>query len=59
MPETKFGKCPWCERHNVVLYFALGQHDGELWCDWICGKCMDTARNLKRDEQTDDCRTGD
>lgn len=44
MEETKFGKCPWCERHNCVLHFAIGSNDGELWCDWICGKCLVEAR---------------
>ena len=49
MPETKFGKCPWCERHNVMLTFAFGQYDGKLWCDWICFRCLDVARNLPKE----------
>lgn len=54
MPETKFGKCPWCERHNVRLTFAFGQYDGKLWCDWICFRCLDAARNLPKEVKNDD-----
>ena len=50
MSETKFGKCPWCEKHNQVLYFALGSYGNKLWCDWICAKCLDAARNNFKDE---------
>lgn len=46
MPDTKFGKCPWCERHEQMLYFAIGAHDGKLWCDYICMQCLNTARKL-------------
>lgn len=49
MPETKFGKCPWCERRELRLYFTMGSYDNKLWCDWICGKCLNTARNLKKE----------
>ena len=45
MPETKFGKCPWCERHNQTLYFAAGSYDGgRLWFGYICGRCLNVAR---------------
>ena len=44
MSDTKFGKCPWCERHEQMLYFAIGAHDGKLWCDYICAKCLNAAR---------------
>lgn len=47
MPETKIGKCRWCERDYQVLYFAMGQYDGKVWCDWICAKCLNAARELK------------
>ena len=43
--ETRFGTCQWCERHNVVLEFVLGQHDGRIWSGWICGKCLEEVRN--------------
>ena len=46
MPDTKYGKCPWCERHNVALTFAMGQYDGHLWCDYICYRCLNVARDL-------------
>lgn len=42
--DTKFGKCPWCERHEQVLYFCTGIHEGRIWCDYICGRCLDEAR---------------
>ena len=42
--DTKFGKCPWCERHEQVLYFCTGIHDGQIWCDWICRRCLDEYR---------------
>lgn len=47
MPETKVGKCPWCERHKQILYFTMGQYDGNLWVDWICGSCLNAAREIK------------
>ena len=46
MTERKYGKCPWCGKHNTFLYFATGSYHGNLWCDWICGKCLDAAREL-------------
>ena len=46
MPETKFGKCQWCELERV-LYFAIGSHGKEIWCGWICGACLDKARRLR------------
>ena len=52
--ETRFGKCPWCEKHNVVLYFATGSYRGNLWCDYICWKCLDAARELPV-MKIDDC----
>ena len=42
---TKFGKCSWCERHNQMLYFCTGIHDGQIWVDYICGRCLDEYRN--------------
>lgn len=56
MPETKIGKCPWCERYKV-LYFAMGQYDGNLWCDWICAKCLNAARELKKNESDNDLQS--
>ena len=44
MEETRFGKCPWCGKKDRVLYFAMGQYDGKIWCDWICMACLDAAR---------------
>ena len=58
MPETKFGKCPWCERHDQVLYFALGAYDGKLWTDWICARCLNAARQLRQEEVKCDDRPG-
>lgn len=46
MPETKQGTCPWCERHDQTLFFTVGQHDGSLWYDWICGECLKVARGV-------------
>lgn len=45
MPETKFGKCPWCEKNNRMLFFVMGCYDHKIWCDWICGSCLHAARN--------------
>ena len=42
--ETKFGKCPWCERHDQALYFCTGIHDGQIWVDYICQRCLDETR---------------
>jgi len=44
--DTKFGKCPWCERHDQVLYFCTGIHDGQIWVDYICGRCLDETRKI-------------
>ena len=41
--DTKFGKCPWCEHGDQVLYFCTGIHDGQIWVDYICGNCLDEA----------------
>ena len=46
MPETKQGTCPCCERHDLTLFFTVGQHDGGLWYDWICGECLKVARGV-------------
>ena len=51
MPLTKIGKCPWCERHNVTLFFSSGIVDGELWTNWICAKCRQAARSLRGGER--------
>ena len=58
MPETKFGKCPWCERHDQVLYFALGAYDGKLWTDWICARCLNAARQLKQEAVSENMHEG-
>lgn len=42
--ETKFGTCPWCGKHNQVLYFAIGQYDNRIWCGWICNNCLEVKR---------------
>jgi hypothetical protein len=51
MPETKHGKCPWCEKHNQTLYFTTGVIDGRLWYDWICGKCISTLMSWELKEE--------
>lgn len=50
MPETRFGKCSWCEQERM-LFFAMGAYDNKLWCDWICGSCLDAARNNFMEEK--------
>lgn len=45
--EKRFGRCPWCERHNQRLFFCTGIHDGKLWADWICGRCLDETREIE------------
>ena len=48
--ENRFGKCPWCERHNVKLTFVLGTRGGRLMCEWICNECYKKAREVIRNE---------
>ena len=51
MVQTKVGKCPWCERHNVTLFFTYGLVDGKLWTEWVCAECRQITRNLQRGER--------
>ena len=57
MIETRFGKCQWCERHNQVLHSVVGQHDGQLWCGWICYECLVAAQQKDWGKQKDDERS--
>lgn len=56
MPETKIGKCPWCERHKVMLTFVVGQYAGNIWCDWICYECLNSVMNMSEVMKIDDQR---
>jgi hypothetical protein len=49
MPDTRIGKCPWCERHNQTLYLTTGviYETGELWIEWVCAECRQACRKLK------------
>ncbi|MBP5423888.1 MAG: hypothetical protein J6Y78_15750 [Paludibacteraceae bacterium] len=51
MEETKIGKCQWCEKHNVLLHFVIGQHDRKLWAGWICNDCLEIAHRKDWGEQ--------
>ena len=44
MVETKFGKCDWCNRHDVLLHSVVGQHEGKIWAGWICAECLMAKR---------------
>ena len=50
MADAKVGKCPWCERHDQALYFCTGIHEGRIWVDYICRRCLDEAhqRDIRR-----------
>lgn len=54
MPESKVGKCPWCERHNVQLYVTYGVVDGKLWIDWICARCRSYASDFSNSIKEND-----
>ena len=42
VPTRAIGKCPWCERHNVVLHLLAANIEGiGLCCEYICAKCLD------------------
>lgn len=51
VPTRAIGKCPWCERHNVILHILAANLDGiGLCCEYICAKClaaMDAACGIK------------
>ena len=38
--ETRFGKCEWCGKHNVLLHSIVGQHEGKIYAGWICSECL-------------------
>ena len=42
----RFGKCPWCERHNQTLFFCTGIFDNRIWVDYICERCLDETRKI-------------
>jgi hypothetical protein len=50
MPEKRFGKCSWCEQERMLV-FVIGTYENKLWCDWICGSCLDAARNNLTEEK--------
>ena len=53
--ERKFGNCQWCEKHDTLLTFVIGQYNGKLWSGWICNDCL----GVKRKEYVgNDKRTG-
>lgn len=49
MPETEQGTCPWCERHDQTLFFAIGCRNGRLWYDWVCARCLSTVNELNQE----------
>lgn len=55
MPETKEGRCPWCERDGQTLYYTQGAYeDGSIWVDYICGKCLLLAKGMKTEAIQDE-----
>lgn len=46
MPLTRFGTCPWCERHKQTLFFTVGTDDGELWFEYVCARCLAVCRGI-------------
>lgn len=63
MPETKTGKCPFCEREGVMLTLITGipyrSDAGELVvpCEWVCARCLamieeDRRRNAECAQST-------
>lgn len=44
MPETKIGECPWCGNERPLFFVIAGRDRDEIWADWICGVCLNQAR---------------
>ena len=44
MPNTIFGACPWCEKHNRILFFTVGVTDGILDYKYLCADCLELVR---------------
>ena len=54
MPETKWGKCEWCGRHEQMVKLMAVPYEGRMVLGWICPRCMDVCqRGLygKREEK--------
>jgi len=49
--ERKFGKCPICQEDNKWLYFAIGTHKGNLWCNFICNDCYKMILDMNREKE--------
>ena len=46
VPEFRYGTCPWCKLKGMLTW-AVGNYHGEIWSDYICLKCLNTARVMK------------
>lgn len=44
MPERKMGNCPWCGKHNTMLFFTIGLTEGRPWVAWLCASCAKVSR---------------
>ena len=39
MPETRTGKCAWCEAEDQTLGFIVWCFENSIFTDWVCSRC--------------------